>query len=152
MLVLTLISILSCKVFYNPIFAVRCGGIILAHVYAIIVYPVIGIAGSRLNIAFHEQVTIRAEAIVLSGNGFPRSNRIFVTLFHISPSIIIVVILYPALNIVAVDPSITEMEPKISVNQYTTGGLNYRTCIECFDDGISLGAVLTFTLVPCNSE
>lgn len=69
MLVLTLISILSCKVFYNPIFAVRCGGIILAHVYAIIVYPVIGIAGSRLNVAFHEQVTIRAEAIVLSGNG-----------------------------------------------------------------------------------
>lgn len=124
MLVLTLTSILSCKVFYNPIFAVRCGGIIL----------VIGIAGSRLNVAFHEQVTIHAEAIVLSGNGFPRNNRIFVTLFHMPPSIIIVVILYPALNIVVADPSITEMEPKIYVNQYTIGGLNYRTCIECFDN------------------
>ena len=91
-----------------------CGGIIL----------VIGIAG----------VTIHAEAIVLSGNGFPRNNRIFVTLFHMPPSIIIVVILYPALNIVVADPSITEMEPKIYVNQYTIGGLNYRTCIECFDN------------------
>ena len=50
------------------------------------------------------------------------------------PSIIIVVILYPALNIVVADPSITEMEPKIYVNQYTIGGLNYRTCIECFDN------------------
>lgn len=115
MLVLTLISILSCEVFYNPIFAVMCGGIIL----------VIGIAGVTL---------IHAEAIVLSDNGFPRNNRIFVTLFHMPPSIIIVVILYPALNIVVADSSITEMEPKIYVNQYTIGGLNYRTCIECFDN------------------
>ena len=92
-----------------------CGGIIL----------VIGIAGVTL---------IHAEAIVLSGNGFHAINRIFVTLFHMPPSIIIVVILYPALNIVVADPSITEMEPKIYVNQYTIGGLNYRTCIECFDN------------------
>ena len=83
-----------------------CGGVIL----------VIGIAGVTLI------------------HGFPRNNRIFVTLFHMPPSIIIVVILYPALNIVVADPSITEMEPKIYVNQYTIGGLNYRTCIECFDN------------------
>ena len=112
---ISLIGIFGLIILHNPIFAVMCGGIIL----------VIGIAGVIL---------IHAEAIVLSGNGFPRNNRIFVTLFHMPPSIIIVVILYPALNIVVADPSITEMEPKIYVNQYTIGGLNYRTCIECFDN------------------
>lgn len=112
---ISLIGIFGLIILHNPIFAVMCGGIIL----------VIGIAGVTL---------IHAEAIVLSGNGFPRNNRIFVTLFHMPPSIIIVVILYPALNIVVADPSITEMEPKIYVNQYTIGGLNYRTCIECFDN------------------
>ena len=112
---ISLIGIFGLIILHNPIFAVMCGGIIL----------VIGIAGVTL---------IHAEAIVLSGNGFPRNNRIFVTLFHMPPSIIIVVILYPALNIVVADPSITEMESKIYVNQYTIGGLNYRTCIECFDN------------------
>ena len=112
---ISLIGIFGLIILHNPIFAVMCGGIIL----------VIGIAGVTL---------IHAEAIVLSGNGFPRNNRIFVTLFHMPPSIIIVVILYPVLNIVVADPSITEMEPKIYVNQYTIGGLNYRTCIECFDN------------------
>lgn len=112
---ISLIGIFGLIILHNPIFAVMCGGIIL----------VIGIAGVTL---------IHAEAIVLSGNGFPRNNRIFVTIFHMPPSIIIVVILYPALNIVVADPSITEMEPKIYVNQYTIGGLNYRTCIECFDN------------------
>ena len=112
---ISLIGIFGLIILHNPIFAVMCGGIIL----------VIGIAGVTL---------IHAEAIVLSGNGFPRNNGIFVTLFHMPPSIIIVVILYPALNIVVADPSITEMEPKIYVNQYTIGGLNYRTCIECFDN------------------
>ena len=94
---ISLIGIFGLIILHNPIFAVMCGGIIL----------VIGIAGVTL---------IHAEAIVLSGNGFPRNNRIFVTLFHMPPSIIIVVILYPALNIVVADPSITEMEPKIYVN------------------------------------
>jgi len=126
---ISLIGIFGLIILHNPVFAVRCCCVILAHIHSVIIYPIVITIDFRLNITLHKQITIRAETIILSSNGFPFAFWIYVTFLNIPPSIVIVIVLYPALNIIAADPSIAEMEPRISVNQYTAGCLNLRTSI-----------------------
>ena len=103
---LHLISIFDFIILYNSIFTVRCCCIILTHIYPIIIYPIVITIDFRLNITLHKQITIRAEAILFPSNGFPFTFRIYVAFLNIPPYVIIIIVLYPTLNIITADPAI----------------------------------------------
>lgn len=126
---LSLISVFSCVILHNTITRIWRGCIVLGQPYTIIIYPIIGIIDCRLDIALHEQIAIRAKTIIFAGNRLPCTYRVLVPLFYIPPSVVIIIVLYPALDILTANPAVRKMEPGITIDQNTSGCLNYSACV-----------------------
>ena len=129
---LSSISVFCLEIFYYPISRIRNGSIILVQVYAVIIYPIVGAVDFGFDIAFHEKVAIRSETVVFPCNSLPSTYRIRIAFLHIPPAIVVVIIFYPALNVFTANPAISDMEPRVLINQNTSGCLNTSTGIQCF--------------------